>query len=100
MNENKEKVIKLDDYLTSKQQKDVLKFITLLAKLEPLELIGVSQILGIEIVTIDVKTEGDRVLASATANIAENIISESIDAFLQLNRQQRKNLFKILRQCR
>lgn len=100
MDENKEKVIKLDDYLTSKQQKDVLKFITLLAKLEPLELIGVSQILGIEIVTIDVKAEGDKVLANATANIAENIISESIDAFLQLNRQQRKNLFKILRQCR
>lgn len=100
MDENKEKVIKLDDYLTSKQQKDVLKFITLLAKLEPLELIGVSQILGIEIVTIDVKAEGDKVLANATANIAENIISESIDAFLQLNRQQRKNLFKLLRQCR
>lgn len=100
MDENKEKVIKLDDYLTSKQQKDVLKFITLLAKLEPLELIGVSQILGIEIITIDVKAEGDKVLANATANIAENIISESIDAFLQLNRQQRKNLFKILRQCR
>lgn len=100
MDENKEKVIKLDDYLTSKQQKDVLKFITLLAKLEPLELIGVSQILGVEIINIDVKGEGNKVMAHSTANIAENIISESIDAFLQLNRQQRKNLFKILRQCR
>ena len=97
---NTDKIICMNDYLTTRQQKDVLKFLKLLTKLEPLELIGVSKILGVEAIDIELKAEGERVVANVSPHIAENIISDSIDAFLKLDNAQRKNLFKILRQYR
>ncbi len=95
-----DKVIDFNDYLTQKQQKEILKFLSLLTKLDGLELVGVAHILGVNSVKIQKEVESDPTIQDAKMEITNSILSETIDAFVQLDNNKRKNLFKLLRQCR
>ena len=95
-----DKVIDFNDYLTQKQQKEILKFLSLLTKLDELELVGVAHILGVNSVKIQKEVESDPTIQDAKMEITNSILSETIDAFVQLDNNKRKNLFKLLRQCR
>lgn len=69
--------------------KELIRFIEIITKLEPIYFIGVARMMN----TTITKTNGE-------VRALEEIMSDMIDKFISYNRTQRRNLYKIIKQVK
>ena len=69
--------------------KELIRFIEIITKLEPIYFIGVARMMN----TTITKTNGE-------VRTLEEIMSDMIDEFISYNRTQRRNLYKIIKQVK
>ena len=80
-----------------KRDKEVLKFLHYLTKMEVIEAVGIARLLGVELVVREDGTDAD---GEPTATVTEKeydiILSELIDAFVSTSKSKRKFILSIM----
>lgn len=80
--------------------KQVLKFLSYLRYLEVIEAIGIARILKVELLVRDDNADAD---SQEKATIQEKeydiILSEMLDSFIKLSREERKMILKIMKEA-
>lgn len=89
-----EKIIDMNAYLSKQEQKSILDFITTLTKLSPIEMLGISTILKVPIYAA---TDQKPKLEDAETRPIEEIIGDMIEAFHVLNREQKRNMLRLMK---
>lgn len=69
-------------------EKNLIKFVKEISKLEPIEFMGLAKILNIELVENNEKK---------TPRTFETVMSEIIDKYIKLSRTQRRSVMKIVK---
>jgi SNF2 family DNA or RNA helicase len=79
------------------KNRDVMKFLDCLKKLEVIEAVGVANFLKVDLLIREDKENADEQPgATIREKDYEILLSEMIDAFMQCNRNKRKFLLKIM----
>lgn len=83
--------------MNKKKNRDVLKFLQYLTKLEIIEAIGIARLLGVELVTREDGTDADdQEKASLSEKDYDVILSEIIDAFVSTSKSKRKFILSLM----
>lgn len=96
-------IIREDAILTTKQHRDVLKFINYVAKLNLIEVMGCAQLLGVntiearDIVSKEEDKDLKTILMNTNTRDIEAIISDMIDSFLGSSGNKKKEILRILK---
>ena len=84
--------------MKNSQNKQVMKFLSYLTKLEVIEAVGLARLLDVDLL---IREDGSDVDSESTATITEKeydvILSEIIDAFVKCNKTKRKNILALLK---
>lgn len=93
-------VVNMGDYLTKEQHKSVLTFISLLAKLDIVKIIGCAKLLKVKVfedqpgnVQEGVKPTAENIVIRPTEDIMRNML----DAFMALNRDQKRGILRLIK---
>lgn len=80
--------------------REVLKFLKYLKELELIETLGIARLLQVDLV---VRSDEEDVHAAAKASIEEKefevILSEMIDAFIQMEKSKRKFILDVMKEA-
>lgn len=80
--------------------KQVLKFLSYLRHLEVIEAIGIARILKVDLLVRNDSTDADeQEKASIQEKEYDIILSEMMDSFIKLKREERKMILEIMREA-
>ena len=80
--------------------KQVLKFLSYLKHLEVIEAIGIARILKVDLLVRNDSTDADeQEKASIQEKEYDIILSEMMDSFIKLKREERKMILEIMREA-
>jgi hypothetical protein len=80
--------------------RQVLKFLSYLRKLEVIEAIGLARMLNVDLLVVEDDVDPDHVnKASIKEKEYDIILSEMIDAFIKMKREKRKMFLKIMKEA-
>lgn len=72
-----------------------MEFVMRLTKLEPMEVYGVATLLKVK---VSIAPEGEKpTIQNTTLRTAEELFSDMIDAFVLLNREDKRHLLKLMK---
>ena len=79
------------------KNREVLKFLKYLTKLEVIEAVGIARLLGVELVTWEDTEDADgQPQATITEKDYDIILSELVDAFVSTSKSKRKFILSIM----
>ena len=90
-------VVDMQEYLSKEQEKAVLKFVAALTKLDMVKILGCARTLGIKVALP--APEGTKATPENLGKYIrpiDEVVGEMIEAFVKLNREDKRNLLKML----